>query len=511
VSEVHHELDFNDSIAPRSTGEGWAIPNEGIQPFNTVVSQTEKQPPLVVDLDGTLVRSDLLVQIAFAELGQRPQVIIELLQAILRGKADLKHRLSEPVDFDPSTLPYDQQILHIARHAREQGRKVYLASASHERLVKAVADHLGIFDGWFATTADQNCASEMKAERLVYAFGEGGFDYIGNDRADLAVWRRARRSYAIRISGQVKRNLLGQGGKVEFLPDDKVGWRLWAKMLRVHQYAKNGLVLVPLLTDRQFDLESVKLALLAAVAFSVCASSVYIINDIVDLQDDRRHPTKCRRPLAAGQIPIWQAMTLVPLLLLSSLLLALSVSLSFAAVLGGYFALTTAYSFVLKRKLMLDVVALAGLYTCRLFGGAVAVSATLSPWLLAFMMSWFLALALVKRYTELIARHSAKMPDSKSRDYKDADIGMIGALAAGAAMNALTLFMLYIASDSVRLDYQRPEFLWLITPILACWIARVLMLAHRGQMNDDPVVFALKDKISLTALGIAGVCVIGAM
>lgn len=467
--------------------------------------------PLVVDLDGTLIRSDLLIECAFSELSHRPHSIIDMIRALAEGKSSLKHRLSEPRDFNPAALPYDPEVLKVIRQASKEGRAVYLASASHERLVEAIADHLRLFTGWFATNAMTNCAGEVKAGILVEAFGEGGFDYIGNDKADLPVWRRAARAYAIRTPAKVARHLSNESTYVEHLSHEKPTWRTWARMLRVHQYAKNGLVFVPLLANHLFNWASVTQALLAVVAFSLCASSVYLLNDLVDLQDDRAHRTKCRRPLACGDIPLSYALMTIPLLLCLAFATAAFISIPFVAVLAGYFALTTAYSFLLKRKMILDVVALAGLYTTRVIGGAVALSVTVSPWLLAFMMSWFLSLALVKRYVELIARRDAKLPDSKSRDYRNSDVGMVGALAAAAGVNALTLFSLYISSDDVHSLYTRPEILWLAAPILTYWIARVLMLAHRGQMHDDPVVFALKDKISLLSLGAVSAFMLGAM
>ncbi|MCH4547406.1 UbiA family prenyltransferase [Rhizobium sp. WYCCWR 11279] len=511
MSELHREFPLRRDFLPRT--REWYAP--GPARMSEAGSSKPLEPlsacPLVVDLDGTLVRSDLLIETAFSELSRRPYSIVDLTRALYGGKACLKHRLSQPADFDPSILPYDAEVLNVIKAAREKGHSVYLASATHERLVRAVAEHLGLFTGWFATSETTNCAAEVKAKKLVAAFGEGGFDYIGNDEADLPVWRHAAKSYAVRTSAAVARELSRQCDDVEHLTHEKPTWRIWARSLRVHQYVKNGLVFIPLLTNKMFDITSLVSTGLALVAFSLCASGVYLLNDLVDLQDDRRHRTKCRRPLACGDIPLSHAVLAIPILLLLSLAVAFMVSPAFAAVLAGYFALTTAYSFFLKRKMILDVVALASLYTARVIGGAAAIAVWPSPWLLAFMMSWFLSLALVKRYTELISRRAAHLPDLKSRDYRKVDIGMVGALAAGAGMNALTLFALYAASDSAQVLYSRPGMLWLVGPILACWIARILMLANRGQMHDDPVIFAIKDKVSLATLGAAGAFVVAAM
>jgi 4-hydroxybenzoate polyprenyltransferase len=252
-------------------------------------------------------------------------------------------------------------------------------------------------------------------------------------------------------------------------------------------------------------------AALAFLAFSLCASSVYVLNDLVDLQDDRLHRTKCNRPLACGAIPLHHGVLAIPLLFAASLLAAAAVSLPFLGVLLGYFALTTAYSFFLKRKMLIDVVTLAGLYTTRVIGGAVAVQVFVSPWLLAFCMALFMSLALVKRFVELAARRDANMPDTGTRDYRAADLGMVGALAAGSGFNAVTVFALYISSSAVSQNYTNPQILWLLCPILLYWIGRVLMLAQRRAMDDDPVVFALKDRVSLVTIGIAGALVLVAI
>ncbi|MFU0504428.1 UbiA family prenyltransferase [Pseudaminobacter sp. NGMCC 1.201702] len=467
--------------------------------------------PLVVDLDGTLVKSDLLIETAFSELGQRPHSLFDMARALCSGKAALKHRLSEPRDFDPAVLPYDGEVLEYIKKARCEGRPVYIASASHEYLVRRVADHLGLFTGWFATDAATNCAGEIKAQKLVDAFGERNFDYIGNDMADLPVWQKAASAVAIRTPAGVLRKLGRTCPVVERLASDRPTLKSWAKQARVHQYAKNALVFVPLVTGHVFELHAFFLAFLAAVAFSLCASGVYILNDLVDLQDDRRHSTKSHRPLANGTIPLSHGLLAIPLLLTAAVSLAALISLPFMGVLIGYFALTTAYSLFLKRQMLVDVITLAALYTARVVGGAVALNTGVSVWLLAFFMAWFLSLALIKRYIELAGRREAKLPDITSRDYKNSDIEMVAALAAAMGFNAVTVFVLYVSSDTVDQLYSRPEILWLIGPVLIYWIARALMLARRGLMHDDPVVFALKDRASLASVAIIIALVVIAM
>ncbi len=467
--------------------------------------------PLVVDLDGTLLRSDLLIETAFAELARDPTSIFAMFHALVKGKAALKHKLGASVGLDPATLPFDAAVLARIREASDAGRPVYLASASTQQLVAAVAAHLGFFTGWFASDETNNLSGARKAQRLVAEFGERGFDYIGNDKADLAVWARANKAIAIGTSPRVSRRLEQIAGDVEYLHRERPTWRTWLKLLRVHQYAKNALIFVPLITAHQFSLDSIAKAALAFIAFSLCASSVYVLNDLADLRADRTHRSKRHRPLASGAIPPIHAIYAAPLLFASSVVVAACVSLAFLAVMFGYFMLTTAYSFVLKRKMLLDVVALAMLYAIRVVGGAVAIGVVISEWLLAFSMSIFASLALIKRYVELAGRADAKLPDPTNRNYKISDLQIVGALAAAAGLNAVTVFELYISSSAVHGLYRRPQLLWLICPILMYWISRALLMAHRRHLDDDPIVFALRDKNSLVAGAIIALLILAAI
>jgi len=479
--------------------------------LETGAPDVDRPRPLVVDLDGTLIASDLLIETAFSELGRRPRSLFDMLAALTRGKAALKHRLSEPVDFDPSTLPYDPEVLALIRQARAEGRPVYLASASHQHLVESIADHVGEFTGWFASNETTNLAGARKAQQLVEAFGERGFDYVGNDAADLPVWEKAAKSIAIRAPAGVRKRLARQCPEAEHLPHVRPTWRTWAKMMRVHQYAKNALIFLPLLAAHRFTLEAFTQATLAFVAFSLCASSIYILNDLVDLQDDRAHRSKSKRPLPSGAIPLAHGVVAIPILFLSALAVGSAVSLPFLGVLIGYLALTTAYSFVLKRKLVVDVITLAALYSIRVIGGAVAISVAVSEWLIAFSMMIFMSLALTKRYVELAARHDANLPDPTSRNYKNSDMDIVAALAAAAGFNAVTILALYVSSDTVNRLYSHPQTLWFICPLLMFWIARALMLAGRRIMDDDPVVFALKDRVSRIIAVAAALLIVAAV
>lgn len=307
------------------------------------------------------------------------------------------------------------------------------------------------------------------------------------------------------------RRLAAMAPDVEHLPSPRPTWRTWLALFRVHQYAKNALVLVPLLTAQQFSPDAAVTALLAVLAFSLCASSVYVLNDLVDLGADRAHPTKQNRPLARGAIQLSHAIIAVPILFIAAALVAASVSLPFLGVLLGYFAVTTAYSFILKRKLLIDVVTLAMLYTFRVIGGAVALDVAISQWLLAFSMFMFMALALIKRYAELTVRLDSGLPDPPNRDYGVGDLNVVAALAAAAGFNAVTVFALYISSDTVDTLYSRPHLLWLACPVLIYWIGRAVTLASRRCMHDDPIVFAMKDRVSLAVLALLGALTLAAI
>jgi 4-hydroxybenzoate polyprenyltransferase/phosphoserine phosphatase len=471
---------------------------------------SSKLVPLVVDLDGTLVRSDLLVESAFACLGRNPWRVLDLLMAMFCGKAALKAEIAASTDIDVSHLPYDEDVVSLIRQKRADGNRVYLASASNERYVRAVAEHLGLFDGWFASNSKENLSSGAKARRLVETFGEGGFDYVGNGHADLAVWNVAHRRIAVRPSHWVRSRLMQMDAEALVLEGTSHQARAWIKLLRVHQWAKNSLVFVPVVTAQRLDLSAVGAAVGAFLAFSLAASAIYILNDLVDLDADRNHPSKKNRPLAAGTVSITKATAVIPVLLLVAFAGALVIAPAFAVVLLGYVLLTTAYTFVLKRKMLVDVLALASLYTIRVVGGAVAIPVRMSEWLLAFSMFIFTALALIKRYIELAARIDKDLSDPTNRNYRKSDLDVVGALAAAAGFNAVTVFALYISSDAVRPLYRHPEALWLICLILMYWLGRALLMAHRRLMNDDPIIFALRDWNSFVALGLIGLILIGA-
>lgn len=456
--------------------------------------------PLVVDLDGTLVKTDLLHENCLQSLSATAAHHWSSVKNLRAGKARFKQHLANSHTVDYSLLPYDDFVINLIKMVRREGRPVYLATACDTKHAQGIADHLGLFDGIFASNGTINLSSQAKASILVKVFGHRGFDYIGNSSADLAVWAEARKAYSVRAGARVRRALDRVACDVEHLTVPHASIKSWIRAIRVHQYAKNMLVFVPLVTSHAFFIQSFYSAFLAFCAFCACASAVYILNDLVDIEADRRHPSKRLRPFACGAIPIAHAVVAVPVLLGLSIICAILVSPMFTGVLTIYFSMTTAYSLLLKRRMLVDVVTLASLYTIRVIAGAVAIEVSISEWLLAFSMFIFVSLALIKRYIELMMQISQKIPNSSARDYTSDDANIIAALAAASGFNAVTIFALYISSPNVQQLYSQPMALWLICPILMYWIARILLLAHRRAVDDDPIVFALRDRVSRLAV-----------
>ena len=463
--------------------------------------------PLCVDLDGTLLNSDLLLESAFAQLKHRPLAVIHWPRWLAAGKVRLKAELAALAELDIETLPYHAAFLDFLREQREQGRSLVLVTAAHRRLAEPIAEYLGLFDQVIATEGERNLAGARKAEALVALYGERGFDYAGNSAVDVAVWRHSRRAIAVNASAKVTA-LARASAELERVFDDK-GSRLkrWFRAARLHQWLKNVLIFVPLVAAHAWnDAEKVGFCLLAFLSFGSCASSVYLLNDLLDLAADRRHPRKCRRPFAAGALPILHGAVAVPVLLTAALLLSLAVNPpEFSACLAVYYVLTLAYSLRLKQVLMLDAIVLAGLYTLRIITGAVAAQLALSFWMLAFSMFLFLSLALVKRYTELHALLQRGELDARGRGYQVDDLAILQSLGGSAGYLAVLVLALYINSPDVQHLYRHPLLIGFLCPLLLYWISRVWLLAHRGLMPDDPVIFALTDRVS------QGLVLIGAL
>ena len=452
--------------------------------------------PLCVDLDGTLIATDLLWESYFALARRRPADLARTPAWLLRGRARLKSEIASRVELDASTLPYRREVVDFLAAEKARGRKLVLATASDRRLAQAVADHLGLFDEVMASDADGNLKGRAKLAALERRFGRGGFAYLGDSAADLPIWEGAGETLLVRSRPGVARRAAAFREPAAVFEGTPVGPLALIKALRPHQWAKNILVFVALIASHQFGVVAAWLNCLAAFAsFSFAASAVYILNDLLDLESDRKHHRKRRRPFASGAAPIPAGVVLIGLLLAASAAAAAVLPPRFAAILALYLVLTTAYSFLLKRKLMVDVICLAGLYTLRILAGGVAATAPISPWLMAFSMFLFLSLAFAKRYTELTAVGESTEKIA-GRGYQPSDIDLIRSFGPMSGYLCVLVFCLYLNSPDVRAYYHHPGVLWLLCPILLYWISRVWFLACREQLNEDPVVFALRDRNS---------------
>ena len=456
--------------------------------------------PLIVDLDGTLVRSDMLVESAFAYFRRYPFQCLAPVTWLLGGKANLKAKLAAVVQIEAASLPYDKNIIAFLEREKAAGRTLILATASHQNYAEAIAAHLGFFDRVLATHDNINLSASTKRDVLVREYGEKGFDYIGNSRDDLKVWAVAQQAYLANPELGVETAADRLGNVTQVIRTPAQAWRGWIKQLRLHQWAKNALLFVPLLASHRVgEIDLLFTGLLAFLLFGLCASSVYLLNDLLDLEDDRQHASKRSRPLASGAVSIKTALLVFPLLLLTTFTLsAWLLPWKYTLALASYYALTLAYSLVLKRIMTVDVITLAMLYTVRIVAGTFAFGVALTFWMLAFSMFLFLSLALVKRYAELREyRSKEKTGLTRGRGYYPGDLEMIAALGAASGYLAVMVLALYIQDQSTLVLYSHPQVIWLACPLLLYWITRTWMIAHRGWMDDDPVVFAMKDRNSL--------------
>jgi len=475
----------------------------------TAPAQRDDDVPLCIDLDGTLIRSDLLIESTLVLVRRNPLNILRCGFWLLRGKAAMKREIAARSEVDVSLLPYDERI--VAR-LRESTRHRVLCTASDRKYAEAVATHVGVFDEVIASDGERNLAGANKARALVERYGERGFDYAGNARPDVVVWRSARRAIIVNASDGLAASAAAVTQVDEVLPRETGGPRAWLKALRLHQWLKNLLVFLPLLASHKlFQFDAALMSLLAFVAFGLCASGVYVLNDLLDLESDRNHPRKRLRPFAAGTLPLASGLVAAPLLTIVAFALALAVGTKFALVLAGYWLLTLAYSFRLKRIAMLDTVVLAALYTMRIIAGTAAIHSVLSFWLLAFSMFLFLSLALVKRYTELRGLMQQGRSRTDGRGYEVDDLSLIASLGGSSGYLAVLVLALYINSSASEVLYRHQQVLWLLCPLLLYWVSRAWFKAHRGLMDDDPIVFALTDYVSRVVLALCAVVVVAAI
>ncbi|MGS0742815.1 UbiA family prenyltransferase [Glaciimonas sp. GG7] len=461
--------------------------------------------PLVVDLDGTLTPTDTLVEAVIQLVKRSPLNLLRLPFWLMKGRAAFKEEVSARTTLSAAHLPYHEDFLAYLRSEKSKGRQIILATAAHSSIAKGVSTHLALFDDVLATDAGRNLKGQAKLEAIQEKLGTP-FVYAGDSHADIPVWNAAHAAILVGTPVSVTKLVRQQTPVEQEFPKQPVQLSTWAKALRVHHWLKNLLLLVPLLTAFSF-MDSGKLATItvAFLAFSLAASATYIVNDLLDLESDRAHPRKKKRPFASARIPILHGLAVAICLLVIALVLAFAVSQPFFLMLLLYVVLTSAYTWVLKKFVLIDVIMLSLLYTLRILAGAVAIGIVTSFWLLAFSIFIFLSLALVKRCSELVTLNQIGKAAAHGRDYKVTDLVILWPLGVASAVSAVVVFGLFISAPETQAHYATPKLLWLVAIGLNYWLARLWIKTSRGEMHDDPVIHAFKDPVSRVTIIVMGI------
>jgi 4-hydroxybenzoate polyprenyltransferase len=477
-----------------------------------ILSQPESTPaefkPLCVDLDGTLVKSDTLIDSLLVLARSHPLLLLQLPVQVLRGKAAFKAFVTEHVALDVAHLPYNRKLLQFLQNEHTHGREIYIATGADVRLARRVADHLGIFHEVLASDGTRNLTGDKKLDSLRILFGNSGFAYVGNDTPDLPVMAGAAESMVANPSRRLRTRLRAQGITPSHAFEERSRpMRSLVKALRPHQWAKNLLILLPPLLAHNHSIHLLASALLAFFCFCCTASGTYMVNDLLDIETDRRNPKKRLRPFASGDLAPASGLVASAVLLTLGFAAAQFLPAAFSYWLLLYLGSTLIYSLYLKRIALVDVVVLSGLYTLRLLAGGAATDTLISHWLAGFAIFLFLSLAIVKRFAELESLRLSGAQLKNGRGYLMSDIEQIRAFGTASAFAAVVVFANYISSQDVTALYHHPQRLWLIVPFMVLWLCRVWLLASRGELDEDPVAFALTDAASLV-MGVAVVLIV---
>lgn len=464
------------------------------------VQGAEAEPPLYVDLDGTLIKTDLLQEGLVALFKTRPWLMLMVPLWLARGRAHLKQQICTRAPLDASTLPYSSTFLAYLREEHATGRRLILTTGSPSVYARGVAEYLGIFDNVLCSDSRTNLIGRNKLARIKALHEDGVFDYAGNAGVDLRIWSACRNAVVVNASRRVRSRVGNRANVVQTFRDRKQTLPSLIRTLRPHQWVKNILLFAPAIAAHSLlDANAFLFIALAFCGFSAAASAGYVFNDVLDASADRLHPRKRKRPFASGDLYPFTAVALIPGLLLVAALVCIPLPPAFSIVLAGYLAINLAYSLWLKRKVMIDVFILAGLYTLRIFAGATAISMGVSSWLLAFSVFLFLSLALIKRYAELFPLLEGNVTTGKlsRRGYHAGDANFVLMAGLASAFTADVILALYINSPAVVALYSRPQILWGLCALVLFWILRLWFVTTRGGMHDDPIVYAIRDRGSL--------------
>ncbi len=466
---------------------------------------TDPDRHLFVDLDGTLIRTDLLFESLLLLLRRNPLYLVLIPIWLLRGRAWLKHQLARRVKIDPAGLPYNEEFLVWLREQRAQGRLMTLISASNQQYVSAVAEHVGLFEAAIGSDERTNLKAGNKLRRIEEIARGETFAYAGDSRADLPIWAKAGQVLLVNAGPSVDSRIENSPAEVLRFGSAPALFGPLLRAMRPHQWLKNTLLFVPLILSHQLNQPDLLFAaMIGFIGFCLCASSVYLLNDMLDLDSDRSHQTKHRRPFASGELPLAAGFAAAPALLLGTFLIALLLPHDFRLVLLIYWLLTCLYSFGLKRIFLLDVVTLAVLYALRVAAGAEAIEVVTTNFLIAFSLCFFLGLAMVKRVTELANLQAGAISGRAYRKLHQPLLTVIGGLASFAAV---VVFAFYINAPATTRLYSVPLMLWLICPLLLVLLGRIWMLARAGRLNEDPVLFAIEDRLSQMIVLASGILI----
>lgn len=470
------------------------------------VDAPDDEVVLVADLDGSLCRTDTLHEALLGMAAAKPTALAQVPGWLARGRARFKEHVADIHLVPGSALPLNDAVIGELRAARAAGRRTALITAADQRQADTVAEAAGLFDEVFGSSDGRNLKGEEKARFLTERYGAGGFDYIGDHRADLPIWKVARRALTVGADSGLRRAAERVNPEISHLSPPVPKTSAMLRAIRPHQWAKNLLLFLPALAAH--DASALGISFLGFLAFCLTASAIYVINDLLDLAADRAHPRKRLRPFAAGELNAVEGAVMAAALLLGALVLSLMTgSAAFVGVLAVYLATTFAYSLRLKRLLIVDVLTLTALYTLRIIAGGAVTDIHLSPWMLGFSVFIFLALAAVKRQAELTDQLQTGRP-SAGRAYEVDDLPILRGMAISAVNSAVLVLALYLNSDYVREIYSWPSLLWLLCPLVLYWLIRMVMMTHRGHMTDDPIVFAATDRASLLIIAASGLVVV---
>ena len=456
-------------------------------------SKLDAEPlPLVVDLDGTLTPADTLWEALVRLVKRDPRRVLLMPMWLVRGRAHFKAQVWQHADWSGQGLPLRVEFHAYLVEQRRRGRRLILATAANEHLAQGIADRVGLFDEVIASDTRSNLKGKAKLAAIRARVGER-FVYAGDSSADAPAWQGAVQAIFVGDVARLRRLCPTSTVEAEF-PATRPGWRLWLRQIRIHQWLKNVLVFVPLLTSFSLlNLQRVTLAALAFGAFCLCASATYIVNDLWDLDNDRAHPRKSRRPIASGEIPIAAALGVAAALLLAGFGLAFATGVRLAGLLAVYLVLTSAYSWLLKRFVVADVLTLACLYTIRILAGAVAIDVPLSSWLLAFSVFLFFSLAMVKRCAELVSLADSAATGAAGRNYMVTDLQVLWSTGIGTGIASIVVFGLFVNSPEMQAQYATPHLMWLVALVLMYWLMRLWIKTGRGEMHDDPLIYSMRD------------------